>query len=792
MKQHVIKLLVMSTVALYGMQAGEQGKTPESLGAHWARVPDAGQIGFVVDKLTEATRCGIDQRITRRLLAPQTEAPSFVRTSSARVDVIIGDATTAQARTTEGTVRLMKANGTWVITGGVLPIPATSIGMPAPFKSIGSAGETFIATPVSREQNIDRLSRSVTREKLDRSLFREPDKTASYYYAHYMESAPFISAMYIQFVTDPSWNRVVYGNLNRWIKSYDNLNGPSTIATDPDGRVFIGETGNERITVLRIVGEGAEASLQPQFVINGIHNPTDIAHSDNGTPLNTSDDFLYVADASQNKVFKYALSTNGASLVATFEGFDSPNTIAVGKWNGASNNLIYVIDQLAKRIRVFDDQGSQLSLIKEVRGTYVQYFKSLKVDHHGNVYTVDNVNSQVFKYSSSLELLDTQGGDDTFAAIGNVEIPFGKIVVDGQGTYWAGFDQLFALERWSDNSGVQRRMLGLKMKDIAFAADDDASVVQNTFILTDFGQMKVRVYNNAGQIIRTLRDGWMVSGSKEIVWDRRMDNGTQVPPGSYRYEVVGTQSYRDEPVISQTQLSLPLYYHEDCGSVNPTDDVHLVRGSSVRWGSSPSQTAEEDPSSVMYRFTNLDPSSEYEVAAEYVAPDNTTRLQEMRVNGTRLHDPVAVSTAPYRTGYMKLSKNVFAGGEVTISINALEQGSAIVSQLWIKETGKGFSAQQIDNLIPSAYALEQNYPNPFNPSTTIRYALPNDANVTLKVYDITGREVATLVSEQKKAGTYEIRFDARNGSGRILSSGVYFYQIRAGEYVQTRKFVLLK
>ena len=72
---------------------------------------------------------------------------------------------------------------------------------------------------------------------------------------------------------------------------------------------------------------------------------------------------------------------------------------------------------------------STLSLIKEVRGDYSQYFKSIKADHFGNIYVVDNINSQVFKFTAALELLDSEGGDDVFAALGNVDIPFGKMVI---------------------------------------------------------------------------------------------------------------------------------------------------------------------------------------------------------------------------------------------------------------------------------------------------------------------------------------------------------------------------
>jgi hypothetical protein len=89
-----------------------------------------------------------------------------------------------------------------------------------------------------------------------------------------------------------------------------------------------------------------------------------------------------------------------------------------------------------------------------------------------------------------------------------------------------------------------------------------------------------------------------------------------------------------------------------------------------------------------------------------------------------------------------------------------------------------------DNAIARAesYRLEQNYPNPFNPTTNITYVLPKAENVSLKVYDVLGREVATLVNEVKPAGAYTVPFNASN-----LASGVYFYKLQAGSFVQTKK-----
>jgi hypothetical protein len=98
---------------------------------------------------------------------------------------------------------------------------------------------------------------------------------------------------------------------------------------------------------------------------------------------------------------------------------------------------------------------------------------------------------------------------------------------------------------------------------------------------------------------------------------------------------------------------------------------------------------------------------------------------------------------------------------------------------------------------PTKFSLEQNYPNPFNPVTKIKYEIPGQARndntqVTLKVYDILGNEVATLVNEQKPAGTYEVEFNVAQVSRPELSSGIYFYQLKAGSFVETKKMVLLR
>ncbi|MFA7287511.1 MAG: GLUG motif-containing protein [Melioribacteraceae bacterium] len=130
------------------------------------------------------------------------------------------------------------------------------------------------------------------------------------------------------------------------------------------------------------------------------------------------------------------------------------------------------------------------------------------------------------------------------------------------------------------------------------------------------------------------------------------------------------------------------------------------------------------------------------------------------------------------------------GGDVIIKDNL---GGRLLNQI-VKSGGilrisdSAIERLEIENLIlPTEFALMQNYPNPFNPSTTIKYELPTNSLVTIKVYDIIGKEIATLINANKTAGAHEVKFD-----GSSLSSGIYIYKIQAGNYLQTKKMILMK
>jgi hypothetical protein len=111
----------------------------------------------------------------------------------------------------------------------------------------------------------------------------------------------------------------------------------------------------------------------------------------------------------------------------------------------------------------------------------------------------------------------------------------------------------------------------------------------------------------------------------------------------------------------------------------------------------------------------------------------------------------------------------------------------IARQVTLTGTAGNFSAINSNKIYPKQFAFNQNYPNPFNPSTIINYEIPKSSFVKLRVYDIHGREITTLVNEQKPAGRYNVTFNASK-----YSSGIYFYRIETGSFSQIKKMVLLK
>jgi len=140
-------------------------------------------------------------------------------------------------------------------------------------------------------------------------------------------------------------------------------------------------------------------------------------------------------------------------------------------------------------------------------------------------------------------------------------------------------------------------------------------------------------------------------------------------------------------------------------------------------------------------------------------------------------------------GLSPISDGIFA--TIEVKVNNKETAVSVVGNAKLNdELSSSLNAKVRE--IPSEFALSQNYPNPFNPTTTIKFAIANDARVNLVVYDMLGQKVRTLIDNEQEAGYYSVRWDGTNDFGSKVSSGIYIYRLQAGNFVQTMKMNLMK
>jgi len=174
------------------------------------------------------------------------------------------------------------------------------------------------------------------------------------------------------------------------------------------------------------------------------------------------------------------------------------------------------------------------------------------------------------------------------------------------------------------------------------------------------------------------------------------------------------------------------------------------------------------------------------------------QLQQANAQDLVLQDTTITTTTTFSANSITAGPNftITSTGDVILSAETI----AIIPQFFVVQGGKlqvvsgapPVSVEAEDPLIPDEFIVHQNFPNPFNPETEIRFALTKDSHVVISIYNTLGQQIGTLIDTQYAAGFHSVRWDGKDRNGSPVSSGVYLYQIQAGEFSQVRKMSLLR
>lgn len=430
-----------------------------------------------------------------------------------------------------------------------------------------SAGaETFKQTPYLADAGIDVMSKRVANEQFGKNLFGTPYATVVVGNIDVYDRFPYLEARYFQVVSDPTWNRLLMGEVGEGLTAFDGaqssfgrLAAPRGLATDARGRVYVADTDNDRVLVFRTVSEFDHMTLEPLYAVANLSKPFAVAYSDGGTPFEAGDDALYVANTGRNEVRRYALTDHDARLTGAVgdlgsgDGrFAGPMAITVGHRDGVNTDDVYVSDTHNRRIVRLHDNGVTLEWTGSTPHA-LGLITSLDTDHWGNVYAAAPQAGRVAKFTASLFPVAN------FA--GNIQRPrtfhvvFANVTDHRTGSHTrAGQGSGVLVEEWGGQSGIRLVNLGVDLTDAAVADGGDPGV---SVTLTDHAAVTAEISDpRTGQVVARHAAGLMGAGRQTIRFAPE-DYVAAWSQGEYRVTVRATSTY-DKSTLSEVGLPIAM------------------------------------------------------------------------------------------------------------------------------------------------------------------------------------------------------------------------------------------
>lgn len=470
-------------------------------------------------------------------------------------------------------------------------------------------------------------------------------------------------------------------------------------------------------------------------------------------------------------------SVGDSVWVRRYNSLSEDDAVAIGI--DSQNNVYVTGNTYSSSIRVstlkYDANGNQI-WVKVYADSILSpniNVNDMKVDKYGNVflvcsdYTYYSRAGEIIKYNTNgnIEWISKyyRGADDVNSLI--------SIDLDSQGNIYAtGFTK--------DSGSASSDFLTVKYDQYgvlqwAARTDQTSEDIAHCIHTDDFGNVYIAGYSKAQG---NLYDFNIIKYNS---------NGIKQWTGSYagRADIDEFNNYSRKKMIAEDKSGN--IYVNFISNTSGNNDIATAKFSSsgeMKWidlydiitidNASDIRT---DNSNNVYvtGFSKYDQSVNSFVILEY---DSAGTIQNIIKNDNQfpnVFSPVAMS--------------VNNNGDITAAGTCLQEGNPYATDYFTVRYSTSVGINTNSNSAPADFKLYQNYPNPFNPSTKIKYEVPENGNITLKVFDVLGKEISVLVNEKQNAGNYEVNFDGNN-----LPGGVYFYKLESYKFSVTMKFIILK
>ncbi len=444
--------------------------------------------------------------------------------------------------------------------------------------TVQAGAGTFEPAPYLAEPHVDVLTKQVANEQFGRDLFGEPYATVVVGNVDVYDRFPYLEARYFQVVSDPAWNRLLLGEIGRGLSAFDGngtsvgaLNSPRGLSTDGRGLIYLADSGNDRVLVLRTVTEFDRIRLEPVYTIEDLNDPYGVAHSDGGTPFDAADDVLYVANTGKNEVRRYALGTSGAALTATVGSlgsgtahFAGPIAITVGRRNGANDDNVYVSDAHNGRIVHLRDAGASPAWTGAAPHG-MGLVTSLDTDHFGNVYAAASQAGRIAKLTPALIPVASFTGETQRPR--SVHVVFANVTDHRTGAKTrAGQGSAIVVENWAGENGLRMLDLGVELTDAAALENQPAVRVT----LTDNAGVTAEIVDpRNGQTIAR-RDAGVLAAGEQTIRFAEKDFVAEWSEGDFSVALRATSTYDGG---STSRIETPIHLS---GSGGPAMPDHLA------------------------------------------------------------------------------------------------------------------------------------------------------------------------------------------------------------------------